>query len=85
VLDSAGPTKLLDLCVPKVVRNFPHMRYSAASGDPDNFKDNGSTLYQVRCGSPRRTELSIIMSMYKEANNLFTIIMHGVMKSLPIW
>ena len=62
------------------------MRYSAASGDLNNFKDNGPTFYLVCCGPTHHTELSvIIIAMYNEANNLFTSIMHGVMKSLRIW
>jgi chitin synthase len=40
VLDSAVPTKVLNLCVHKEEREFTHMRYSAATGDPNNFKNN---------------------------------------------
>ena len=66
------PTKLLNLCVRRT-----HMPYSVTTSDPNNFKDNGCTLLQVHCGPPRRTpELSIIMTMYNKANNLFTSIMH---------
>ena len=52
VLDSAVPTELLNLCVDKNVRNFTHMRYSAATSDLNNFKHNDSTLHQVYCGPP---------------------------------
>ena len=58
------------------------MRYSAASGDPNNFKNNDSTLRQVHCDPSRRTELSIIMAMYNETNNLFTSVMYGVITYL---
>jgi len=36
------PTKLLNLCVRRT-----HMPYSITTSDPNNFKDNGSTLHQV--------------------------------------
>ena len=68
LLDSAVSTKLLNLCVDIDVRKFTHLRHSAAAGDLNNFKYNGSTLHQMYCG------LSIIMTMY-EANNPFTSIM----------
>ncbi|KAH9011366.1 hypothetical protein EDB85DRAFT_2043012 [Lactarius pseudohatsudake] len=44
MLDSAVPTKLLNLCAYKFEREFTHMHYSAAMGHPDNFKDNGFTV-----------------------------------------
>ncbi|KAH9026414.1 hypothetical protein EDB84DRAFT_345265 [Lactarius hengduanensis] len=43
MLDSAVPTKLLNLCAYKFEREFTHMHYSAAMGHPDDFKDNGFT------------------------------------------
>jgi chitin synthase len=82
VLDSAVPTKLLNLCAYKDEREFTHMRYSAATGDPNEFKDNGFTLRQVQYGPPRRTELFIVMTMYNEDDGLFTRTMHGVMKNI---
>ncbi|KAH9021454.1 chitin synthase-domain-containing protein [Lactarius pseudohatsudake] len=47
VLDSAVPTKLLNLCTYKDERAFTQRRYSAATGDPNDFKDNGFALRQV--------------------------------------
>ena len=58
------------------------MRYSAATGDPNDFKDNGFTLRQVHYDPPRRTELFIVMTMYNEDDGLFTRTMHGVMKNI---
>ena len=52
VLDSAVPIKVLNLCVHKEERESTHMRYSAATGDPNNFKNNGFTLRQVHCDPP---------------------------------
>jgi chitin synthase len=82
VLDSAVPTKLLNLCVHKDEREFTHMRYSAATGDPNDFQNNGFTLRQVHYDPPRRTELFIVMTMYNEDDSLFTRTMHGVMKNI---
>ncbi|EMD39480.1 glycosyltransferase family 2 protein [Gelatoporia subvermispora B] len=82
VLDSAVPTKLLDMCANRNVREFTHMRYSAATCDPNDFKDSGFTLRQVHYDPPRRTELFIVMTMYNEDEELFCRTMHGVMKNI---
>jgi chitin synthase len=82
VLDGPVPTKLLNLCAQKNEREYTHMRYSAATGDPNDFKDNGFTLRQVHYDPPRRTELFIVMTMYNEDDSLFTTTMHGVMKNI---
>ncbi|TFY62620.1 hypothetical protein EVJ58_g3752 [Rhodofomes roseus] len=61
---------------------FTHMRYSAATCDPNDFKDSGFTLRQVHYDPPRRTELFIVMTMYNEDEELFCRTMHGVMKNI---
>jgi chitin synthase len=58
------------------------MRYSAATCDPNDFKDDGFTLRQVHYDPPRRTELFIVMTMYNEDEELFTRSMHGVIKNV---
>ncbi|KZT12244.1 glycosyltransferase family 2 protein [Laetiporus sulphureus 93-53] len=82
VLDSAVPTKLLDMCAQRNEREFTHMRYSAATCDPNDFKDSGFTLRQLHYDPPRRTELFIVMTMYNEDEELFCRTMHGVMKNV---
>ncbi|THH31616.1 hypothetical protein EUX98_g2593 [Antrodiella citrinella] len=82
VLDSAVPTKLLNMCAQRNEREFTHMRYSAATCDPNDFKDEGFTLRQVHYDPPRRTELFIVMTMYNEDEELFCRTMHGVMKNI---
>ncbi|KAJ8092782.1 Chitin synthase, class 8 [Marasmius tenuissimus] len=84
VLDNPVPSKLLDLFPPSVHsdREFTHMRYSAATCDPNEFKDSGFTLRQVHYDPPRRTELFIVMTMYNEDEELFCRTMHGVMKNI---
>ena len=82
MLDSVVPTKLLDLCSHKDGREFTHMRYSAVTGDPNNFKDNDFTLRQVHYDPPRRTELFIVITMCDEDDSLFTRTMGSVMKNI---
>jgi len=82
VLDSAVPTKLLSMCANKNEREFTHMRYSAATSDPNDFKDDGFTLRQVHYDPPRRTELFIVITMYNEDEELFCRTMHGVMRNV---
>ena len=82
VLDNAVPPKLLDMCANRNEREFTHMRYSAATCDPNNFKDEGFTLRQVHYDPPRRTELFIVMTMYNEEEDLFCRTMHGVIKNI---
>lgn len=82
VLDSAVPTKLLDMCALRNEREFTHMRYSAATCDPNDFKSSGYDLRQVHYEPYRKTELFIVMTMYNEDEELFCRSMHGVMKNI---
>ena len=82
VLDSAVPSKLLDMCALRNEREFTHMRYSAATCDPNDFKENGFTLRQLHYDPSRRTELFIVMTMYNEDEELFCRSMHGVIKNV---
>jgi chitin synthase len=70
------------MCALRTEREFTHMRYSAATCDPNNFKDSGFTLRQVHYDPPRRTELFIVMTMYNEDEELFCRTMHGVIKNV---
>ena len=82
VLDPKVPSKLLNMCALKNEREFTNMRYTAATCDPNDFKESGFTLRQVLYDPPRRTELFIVMTMYNEDDELFTRTMHGVMKNI---
>ncbi|KAF8516437.1 glycosyltransferase family 2 protein [Hysterangium stoloniferum] len=82
VLDAAVPSKLLNMCSMRTEREFAYMRYSAATCDPNDFKDEGYTLRQVLYDPPRRTELFIVLTMYNEDEELFCRTMHGVMKNI---
>jgi chitin synthase len=63
-------------------REFTHMRYSAATCDPNDFLSSGFTLRQVHYDPPRRTELFIVLTMYNEDEELFCRTMHGVIKNV---
>ncbi|KIK24230.1 glycosyltransferase family 2 protein [Pisolithus microcarpus 441] len=82
VMDLTVPSKLLDMCALRNEREFTHVRYSAATCDPNDFKDSGFTLRQVHYDPPRRTELFIVMTMCNEDEELFCRSMHGVMKNI---
>ena len=62
VLDCAVPDKLLQMCANKTDREMTHMRYTAATCDPNDFKDERYTLRQLLY--PRRTELFIVVTLY---------------------
>ena len=70
------------MCALRTDREYTHMRYSAATCDPNDFKADGFTLRQVLYDPPRRTELFIVMTMYNEDEELFCRTMHGVMKNV---
>ncbi|KAH8916804.1 glycosyltransferase family 2 protein [Atractiella rhizophila] len=82
VYDCKVPGKLLSLSKEKGGREFTHMRYTAATCDPDDFESEKYSLRQVLYDPPRRTELFIVMTMYNEDEELFTRTMHGVIKNI---
>ena len=61
---------------------FTHMRYSAATCDPDQFFDERFTLRQKLFAKPRHTELFIAITMYNEDDYLFARTLSGVMKNI---
>jgi chitin synthase len=70
------------MCPLRNEREFTHMRYSAATCDPNDFQNSGFTLRQRHYDPPRRTELFIVMTMYNEDEELFCRTMHGVIKNI---
>ncbi|KAG8923114.1 Chitin synthase, class 2, partial [Tulasnella sp. 408] len=62
-------------------REFTHMRYTAATVDPDDFsKANGYSLRVAEYG--RKTELLIAVTSYNEDKILYTRTLHGVMLNI---
>ena len=84
VLELAVPTKLVNLCLHKENREITHMRYSAATGDLNDFTQNGFALCLVHYDLPYWTELFIIMTIYNEDDSLFTRAIDGVIKKITM-
>ncbi|KAK0183781.1 glycosyltransferase family 2 protein [Armillaria mellea] len=82
VVENEVPEKLLELCQNRTDREFTHMRYTAATCDPNDFQSAGFGLRQLEYTPGRRTELFIVMTMYNEDEELFCRTMHGVMKNI---
>ena len=82
ILECKIPTILYSFLPRRDDVEFTHMRYTAVTCDPNDFKDSGFTLRQVLYDPPRRTELFIVMTMYNEDDELFCRTMHGVMKNI---
>jgi chitin synthase len=85
VYDCPVPPKLLRTIphTPPPGRDeFSHMRYSAATCDPKDFKDERFTLRQQLFGRPRHTELFIVVTMYNEDDVLFARTMAGVFQNI---
>jgi hypothetical protein len=79
VLDNPVPSKLTSF-LPRRDSEFTHMRYTAATCDPDDFAKDGYTLRPALFG--RETQLFIVVTMYNEDEILFTRTMHGIMRNI---
>ncbi|KAG0196219.1 Chitin synthase, class 1 [Mortierella sp. GBA30] len=83
VLDCPVPSKFLKSLKYQDGEEFTHMRYTAATCDPNDFSAESYTLRPLIVDDqPRETELFIVMTMYNEDEVLFTRTMHGVMKNI---
>lgn len=82
VLDCPVPPVLLAQNTHGERDEFTHMRYSAATCDPNNFYDENFTLRQKLFTKPRHTELFIVVTMYNEDDVLFARTMIGVFKNI---
>ncbi len=82
VLDCPVPPKLLNQLPHGERDEFTHMRYTAATCDPNDFYDESFTLRQKLFSKPRHTELFIVITMYNEDDILFARTMVGVLKNI---
>lgn len=64
------------------VREFTHMRYSAATCDPAEFVSNDFTLRQRCYSTPRSTELCICVTIYNEDDILLARTLQGVFNNI---
>ncbi|TYJ53623.1 chitin synthase 4, partial [Cryptococcus floricola] len=81
VLDVDVPSMLLDQCPIRQGNEFTKMRYTAVTGDPNEFADK-YTLRQRLYDPPRQTELFVVITMYNEDDVLFCRTMRGVMQNI---
>ncbi|KAI1431288.1 glycosyltransferase family 2 protein [Xylaria sp. CBS 124048] len=82
VLDCPIPPRLLNQLPHGQRDEFTHMRYTAATCDPNNFYNENFTLRQKLFSKPRQTELFIVITMYNEDDILFARTMIGVLKNI---
>ncbi|KAI0018776.1 glycosyltransferase family 2 protein [Xylariomycetidae sp. FL0641] len=82
VLDCPVPPRLLNQLPHGERDEFTHMRYTAATCDPNNFYEENFTLRQKLFSKPRHTELFIVVTMYNEDDILFARSMIGVLKNV---
>ncbi|OZJ01874.1 hypothetical protein BZG36_05276 [Bifiguratus adelaidae] len=80
ILDCPVPDKLLRNVRYTTGEEFTHMRYTAATCDPNDFLKNRYTLRPYLYG--RHTELFIVMTMYNEDDILFLKTMNAVIKNI---
>lgn len=82
ILECKIPTILHSFLPRRDDREFTHMRYTAATCDPDDFTTRGYKLRQQFGSTMRETELLICVTMYNEDEISFTRTMHGVMRNI---
>ena len=82
ILECKIPTILHSFLPRRDDREFTHMRYTAATCDPDDFIDRGYKLRQQFGNTMRETELMVGITMYNEDEINFTRTMHGVMRNI---
>lgn len=80
VLDCRVPDRVINNAPYKEGEEFTHMRYTAATGDPDYFLKEGFTLRPALYS--RQTELFIVLTMYNEDEHLFVKTMRAVIKNV---
>lgn len=80
VIDSPVPDRVLENAAYRTGEEFTHMRYTAATCDPNDFAPQNYTLRPAIYG--RQTELFIVMTMYNENDELFCKTMSSVMKNI---
>ncbi|KAJ3220523.1 Chitin synthase, class 2 [Clydaea vesicula] len=80
VIDIPVPEKVLNQGKFRQGDEFTHMRYTAATCDPNDFARSGFSLRQQEYG--RQTEIFIVVTMYNEDDFLFNKTMTAIMKNI---
>jgi chitin synthase len=86
VLDCPVPSRLLNQIQVQgqAEREFTHMRYSAATCDPEQFMAERFTLRQRLFAKPRPVELFIVVTMYNEEDELLARTLIGVFQNIEL-
>jgi chitin synthase len=86
VLDCPVPPRLLNQIQDgkPLVREYTHMRYTAATCDPEDFEAENFKLRQCLFESPRRAELFIVITMYNEEDELLARTLIGVIQNIEL-
>ncbi|KAJ9053891.1 Chitin synthase, class 1 [Entomophthora muscae] len=79
VLDCRVPDKVLENATFTSGEEFTHMRYTAATGGPDEFVEQNFVLRQALYS--RRTELFVVITVYNENELSLIRTMRAVMKN----
>jgi chitin synthase len=84
VLDCPVPTKLFNQLSAdqQELREFTHVRYSAATCDPADFLNDRFTLRQKLYPKARNAELFIVVTMYNEEEDLLARTLMGVFQNV---
>lgn len=80
VVDIPVPEKILSFGKHREGQEFTHLRYTAATCDPDDFATEGYSLRAAQYG--RTTELFVVVTMYNEDEHLLTKTMTSVFKNI---
>jgi len=80
VIESPVADQVLQRAAFRNGEEFTHLRYTAATCDPNEFVPHEYTLRPAMYG--RHTELFVVMTMYNENDELFCKTMSSVMKNI---
>ncbi|KAI8799273.1 chitin synthase-domain-containing protein [Cladochytrium replicatum] len=80
VIDIPVADRVLQMGAIRTGEEFTHMRYTAATCDPNDFPNKGYSMRQQEYG--RQTELFIVVTMYNEDDFLFAKTMHSICKNI---
>lgn len=84
VIDCAVPYKLFDQLLPEQQQSneFTHMRYTATTGKPLEFRSRRFELRQNLYSVPREVELFIVVTMYNEKQDLLARTLIGIFENI---
>ncbi|RIB06386.1 Glycosyltransferase Family 2 protein [Gigaspora rosea] len=82
VLERPIPKDLLESIANKDSREFTHLRYTACTCFPDDFKWEGYSLRHAEVAPPGSIELFIVLTMYNEDKYMLSRTFHGVVKNI---